>query len=180
MGRYDRASGTTLPLHRGAAPARPAIERARATRRLAARRLRRVYRFPLRVGVGVGAGLLPWRRDRQYLSRGLPGRVGTLPMEPLQRNDQSYTFNTNASWMKGAHEIRFGFDFLHHLMNHWQPELSDGLRGAISFGNAVTALSEPVSDSRVALHRLRTAEMVSRAFCWAHPRTPGRVASSSR
>src|ERR1039457_7469121 len=69
MGRYDRASGTALPLHRGAAPARPAIERARATRRLAARRLRRFYRFPLRVGVGVGAGLLPWRRDRQYLSR---------------------------------------------------------------------------------------------------------------
>jgi len=23
---------------------------------------------------------------------------------PLFRNDQSYTFNTNASWMKGLHE----------------------------------------------------------------------------
>ncbi len=60
---------------------------------------------------------------------------------PLARNDQSYTFNTNASWMKGTHEIRFGFDFLHHLMNHWQPELGDGPRGAFSFGNAVTALN---------------------------------------
>jgi hypothetical protein len=60
---------------------------------------------------------------------------------PLQRNDQSYTFNTNASWMKGAHEIRFGFEVLHHLMNHWQPELGDGPRGAFSFGNAVTALN---------------------------------------
>ncbi|MBI1790287.1 MAG: TonB-dependent receptor [Acidobacteria bacterium] len=60
---------------------------------------------------------------------------------PLFRNDQSYTFNTNASWMKGAHEIRFGFDFLHHLMNHWQPELGSGPRGSFGFGNAVTALN---------------------------------------
>ena len=60
---------------------------------------------------------------------------------PLWRNDQSYTLNANASWMKGAHEIRFGFDFLHHLMNHWQPELGDGPRGAFSFGSGVTALN---------------------------------------
>jgi hypothetical protein len=60
---------------------------------------------------------------------------------PLFRNDQSFTFSTNASWMKGAHEIRFGFDFLHHLMNHWQPELGSGPRGSFGFGNAVTALN---------------------------------------
>ena len=60
---------------------------------------------------------------------------------PLFRNDQSYTFNSNASWMKGAHEIRFGFDFVHHLMNHWQPELGDGPRGSFSFGNRITALN---------------------------------------
>src|SRR5262245_43382683 len=60
---------------------------------------------------------------------------------PAFRNDQSYTFNTNASWMKGAHDIRFGFDFMHHLMNHWQPELGSGPRGSFSFGNAVTALN---------------------------------------
>jgi hypothetical protein len=60
---------------------------------------------------------------------------------PLFRNDQSYTFNTNASWTKGAHEVRFGFDFIHHLMNHWQPELGSGPRGSFSFGNGVTALN---------------------------------------
>jgi hypothetical protein len=60
---------------------------------------------------------------------------------PLFRNDQSYTFNTNANWMKGMHEIRFGFDFLHHLMNHWQPELGAGPRGSFDFGNAVTSLN---------------------------------------
>ncbi len=60
---------------------------------------------------------------------------------PAFRNDQSYTFNTNASWMKRAHDIRFGFDFVHHLMNHWQPELGEGPRGAFHFDPGVTALT---------------------------------------
>src|SRR5947208_9423408 len=30
---------------------------------------------------------------------------------------------------------------MHHLMNHWQPELGDGPRGAFTFANAVTALN---------------------------------------
>ena len=60
---------------------------------------------------------------------------------PLYRNDQSYTFNTNATKMKGTHDIRFGFDFVHHLMNHWQPELGEGPRGAFYFDPGVTALN---------------------------------------
>jgi hypothetical protein len=60
---------------------------------------------------------------------------------PVFRNDQSYTFNTNASWMKGRHDIRFGFDFVHHLMNHWQPELGEGPRGGFTFSPGVTALN---------------------------------------
>jgi hypothetical protein len=68
---------------------------------------------------------------------------------PLYRNDQSYTFNTNASWMKGTHDIRFGFDFLHHLMNHWQPELGEGPRGAFYFDPGVTALNPDAIESSV-------------------------------
>jgi len=68
---------------------------------------------------------------------------------PLQRNDQSYTFNTNASWMKGVHDIRFGFDFVHHLMNHWQPELGEGPRGAFYFDPGVTALNPDALDATV-------------------------------
>ncbi len=60
---------------------------------------------------------------------------------PLYRNDQSYTGNTNASWAKGTHDVRFGFDFVHHLMNHWQPELGEGPRGAFYFDPGVTALN---------------------------------------
>jgi hypothetical protein len=69
------------------------------------------------------------------------GLGNTEGWNPLFRNDQSYTFNTNASWMKGPHEIRFGFDFIHHLMNHWQPELGDGPRGEFDSGNAITSLN---------------------------------------
>jgi hypothetical protein len=68
---------------------------------------------------------------------------------PLFRNDQSYTFNTNASWMKQQHDIRFGFDFVHHLMNHWQPELGEGPRGAFSFSSGVTALNPQALGSSV-------------------------------
>jgi hypothetical protein len=68
---------------------------------------------------------------------------------PLYRNDQSYTFNTNASWMKGTHDVRFGFDFVHHLMNHWQPELGEGPRGAFHFDSGVTALNPEALEGEV-------------------------------
>jgi hypothetical protein len=68
---------------------------------------------------------------------------------PLYRNDQSYTFNTNASKSHGTHDIRFGFDFVHHLMNHWQPELGEGPRGAFYFDPGVTALNPDALDGTV-------------------------------
>ncbi len=73
----------------------------------------------------------------------------TETWNPLFRNDQSVTFNGNANWMKGAHEIRFGVDYLHHLMNHWQPELGGGPRGQFSFGSAITALNTAALRSTV-------------------------------
>jgi hypothetical protein len=77
------------------------------------------------------------------------GLGNTEGWNPLFRNDQSYTFSSNASWMKGSHEIRFGFDFLHHLMNHWQPELGDGPRGEFDFGNSITSLNTSAIASAV-------------------------------
>jgi len=68
---------------------------------------------------------------------------------PLYRNDQSFTFNTNASWTKGAHDIRFGFDYVHHTMKHWQPELGEGPRGAFTFDPGITALNPEAIDAAV-------------------------------
>ncbi len=68
---------------------------------------------------------------------------------PAFRNDQSYTFNANASWIKRTHEIRFGFDFLHHLMNHFQPELGQGPRGGFTFGSGPLALNPSALEETV-------------------------------
>ncbi|MBN9663634.1 MAG: TonB-dependent receptor [Acidobacteria bacterium] len=77
------------------------------------------------------------------------GLGNTEGWNPLFRNDQSITLNTNASWMKGKHDIRFGFEYLHHLMNHWQPELGEGPRGAFYFGSGMTALNPAALEQTV-------------------------------
>lgn len=59
---------------------------------------------------------------------------------PIFRDDRSYTFNTNVSWLKGAHDVRVGVDVIRHELNHYQPEI-DNPRGAFTFGGGVTALS---------------------------------------
>lgn len=87
-------------------------------------------------GTDLRASGMPAFNFSDYTSLG-----NTEGWNPCFRNDQSFTFNTNASWMKGTHEIRFGFDFIHHLMNHWQPELGDGPRGAFYFNPGATALN---------------------------------------
>ena len=104
---------------------------------------------------------------------------------PLYRNDQSYTFNTNASWAKGAHDIRFGFDFVHHLMNHWQPELGEGPRGAFYFDPGVTALNPEALEPRVGFQGGTPSfendwNAPRRRFCSARRTSRARAASSSR
>ncbi len=136
--------------------------------------LHRRRRLPDRRHVRLDA-LRPGRRYRPISAPnfgsdvlGIPGTNGPDPREsgmppfyiagfsalgnpegwnPLYRNDQSYTLNTNASWTKGTHDIRFGFDFVHHLMNHWQPELGEGPRGAFYFDPGVTALNPEALDA---------------------------------
>jgi hypothetical protein len=68
------------------------------------------------------------------------GNVNTW--SPVVRNDRVYTYVANLNWTKGAHSIRFGFDFIHHQLNHWQPELGGwSPRGGFNFVNGVTGLN---------------------------------------
>jgi hypothetical protein len=61
---------------------------------------------------------------------------------PVERNDRVYTYVANASWTKGAHNIRFGLDWINHQMNHWQPEFgSYSPRGRFNFNGNITALN---------------------------------------
>jgi hypothetical protein len=57
---------------------------------------------------------------------------------PAFRNDQSWTFDQNFSKLHGSHELRFGYNGVRHLLNHWQPELGDGPRGTFRFNNTTT------------------------------------------
>ncbi len=59
---------------------------------------------------------------------------------PIFRNDRSYTGTTNFTWVRSAHEMRWGFDVVRHELNHWQPEIGAGPRGQFNFGGGVTAL----------------------------------------
>jgi len=58
---------------------------------------------------------------------------------PMWRNDRSYTWTNNMTWLKGKHEVRFGFDMVRHQLNHWQPEVANP-RGAFAFNGNITAL----------------------------------------
>jgi hypothetical protein len=56
--------------------------------------------------------------------------------QPNFYDDNSYTYTTNFSKVKGAHEFRWGVDMVRHAMNHWQPEVSGGPRGLLTPGGA--------------------------------------------
>jgi len=61
---------------------------------------------------------------------------------PVVRDDRGFTYAGNLSWTRGAHNLRFGFDFVHHQMNHWQPEIGGwSPRGRFNFVNGLTGLS---------------------------------------
>jgi hypothetical protein len=56
---------------------------------------------------------------------------------PLFRKERSYTYTTNFSKLKGAHEIRWGFEYRRMNLNHWQPETANP-RGRIVFNAGTT------------------------------------------
>ena len=79
---------------------------------------------------------------------GYTGLGNTEGWSPIFRNDQSFTLSINANTIRGAHDIRFGFDGVKHHLNHWQPELGAGPRGTFNFGGGVTALNGGPSPNR--------------------------------
>jgi hypothetical protein len=59
---------------------------------------------------------------------------------PVERKEQSFTHDTNLSWVRGAHDIRMGFNYVKHMLDHWQPELANP-RGNFDFSGNQTALN---------------------------------------
>ncbi len=87
---------------------------------------------------GIGG---PDPRQQGFPNISITGYNGTgVPnWMPLERIEESFTTSHNLSWIKGSHTFRFGFDGVLHRLNHWQPELGAGPRGAIDFTGGVTA-----------------------------------------
>jgi hypothetical protein len=57
---------------------------------------------------------------------------------PIFRNDRSYNVSLNSTYIKGAHEMRFGVDVVRMELTHWQPELGNP-RGSFNFAGGATA-----------------------------------------
>jgi hypothetical protein len=71
------------------------------------------------------------------LANGLTSWGNCTSSNPNFYDDWSYTYTTNFSKVKGAHEMRWGIDIVRHAMNHWQPELANPRGNLSPTGNAV-------------------------------------------
>ena len=70
-----------------------------------------------------------------YNGFGVPGWM------PLTRMEENFTTTHTLRWIKGKHNFAFGVDGVLFRMNHWQPELGAGPRGAFNFSGGVAANS---------------------------------------
>lgn len=60
---------------------------------------------------------------------------------PFLFRDPQYVASANLGWTKGAHSLRFGFEFSKYDINHFQPQASNGPRGGFNFSGGVTSLN---------------------------------------
>ena len=67
-------------------------------------------------------------------------RLGAPGWQPLERVEENWTTSQNFTWVKGTHQVRFGFDGILLKLAHWQPELGGGPRGVIDFNGDITSL----------------------------------------
>ena len=59
---------------------------------------------------------------------------------PLYRNDWSINFTQNVGWFFRGHDLRFGYDLVRHQIEHWQPAVGAGPRGAFTFNREMTSV----------------------------------------
>ncbi len=57
---------------------------------------------------------------------------------PIYYDDRQYQYAANASWVKGAHTVRFGYEWSHQNINHFDPSTAPG---HLQFNGGVTTLN---------------------------------------
>jgi hypothetical protein len=100
---------------------------------------------------GVDVLKIPGTNGDNYLAQGTPAFIVTNwnsmgnsdTGNPFQFRDNQYVGNTNFSWMKGKHDLRFGMEHTRSGMNHFQPQggAFQTPRGSFRFTGNVTALN---------------------------------------
>ncbi len=62
---------------------------------------------------------------------------------PFLFRDNAYVTNLNLSWMRHTHQLRFGFEFTHSQLNHFQPQggVFQTARGSFRFTGGLTSLN---------------------------------------
>jgi hypothetical protein len=64
---------------------------------------------------------------------------------PFQFRDNTFTAAANLTWNRGKHSMRYGAEFQHYAINHFQPETAFGPRGGFQYTGGLTALQGGVS-----------------------------------
>lgn len=105
------------------------------------------------VDLGKNYGLdvlrIPGTNGPDYLQSGYPrftfsgfSSIGNPNVSnPFLFRDPQYVTSTNVSWIKSAHQFRFGFEYSKYNINHFQPQASNGPRGGFNFSGGSTSLN---------------------------------------
>jgi hypothetical protein len=109
------------------------------------------------IDLGTNYGLdvlkIPGTNGSDYLQSGIPrftfttiSSIGNPNVSnPFQFRDPQYVASTNLAVMKGAHSLRFGFEYSRYDINHFQPQASNGPRGGFNFNGGLTSLNGGVA-----------------------------------
>ncbi len=116
-------------------------------------RLGATYADDLDLGnFGLDVLKIPGTNGDTYLAQGTPGfnfpngpwnGIGNVDTgNPFLFRDNQYVVNANLGWVKGRHNMRFGFEHSWNGLNHFQPQggAFQNPRGAFRFRGDVTAL----------------------------------------
>ncbi|MGA7340562.1 MAG: TonB-dependent receptor, partial [Terracidiphilus sp.] len=76
---------------------------------------------------------------RFSFSNGLSSLGNPNNSNPFQFRDNTYLGAANLSWVKGKHSTRYGMEFQHYAINHFQPQNTYGPRGGFNFSGGLTA-----------------------------------------
>src|SRR5215472_2722626 len=83
-------------------------------------------------------GIHAFQFNNQWANLGNPNTGN-----PFLFRDNQYVANTNLTWLRGQHDLRFGLEYYHSGINHFQPQggIFGTPRGTFAFSGNVTALN---------------------------------------